>query len=671
MALPQKVLGIFSKPFIVKLAVLVLFFAFTVAVLYPRSVDMKGRLHAGPDPKVLIWTMTWVHHQLLNDPINLYRANIFYPNTDALAYSDSVIAPSLLALPLLFFTSEPTVVFNASFLIAFTLAAFGMFLLVRYLTGRTAIAVIAGVLFAFTPYRLDSITHLQYASHEWLPYVLLFMIRFFRERRRRWAFAAMAALWMQAMSCATYFVMFSLPLALFVIMLWIAFPLDRRSIAWLLISGAVLLLFLAPFYYPFYRITQELGLGPDLQQVLVFSPDLLDYAQQPKYLVSPPYDLLPARVRTPYFTLFPGFLAAAAILFALGMFFTTRPSAPKKGEEAGKGITRAFGAMRWLVLALTALSGLLMAAYAVSPPSQPNDGFTLLTGLLWCALIAWLFAAFVAAVGVGKGRISFEGFALWAFLSLAVLNSLFALGPQLHIRNVSVAQNVYWPLFSFLPGFGTIRQPMHFNTNFVLFAVAAAGVALKRLEKLPKVAGVALLVGMFVWIGFEYQVDTTYNHNRDPNIRNRHDWVEVPLLVPEFYRWLAAEPAASPFIELPVWGPPHHPETDRMYWSMYHWRPMVTGQLSYWPPEYMTLYNEMSAFPSRRSIKYLQDNYALRFLVIRTRHYNHRQIQEAIELLGQPFSHYRFVDYFDDGYFLVYENSRWDESLYYTVDPPR
>ena len=70
----------------------------------------------------------------------------------------------------------------------------------------------SGIIFAFSPFRLDNITHLQYASQEWLPFVLYAFIRFFRERKKRWAFAAAGFLWLQAMSCITYMVMFSVPL---------------------------------------------------------------------------------------------------------------------------------------------------------------------------------------------------------------------------------------------------------------------------------------------------------------------------------------------------------------------------------------------------------------------------------------------------------------------------
>lgn len=673
--------NIFSKPAI--LWILLLFIIYSGAILYPRSIDSKGKIHAGPDPKTIMWAMSWVHYQLLEDPLNLYRANIYYPHTTSLAHSDTELVPSLTTLPFRVFTDEPTVLFNLAFWIAFALSGFGMFLLVRYLTGRVAIAVIAGILFAFSPFRLDNLTHLQYASQEWLPFVVLSFLKFFKGREKKWAFAAAAFLWLQAMSCITYFVMLSIPLALFVVLLWLRFPLDRRLALWLIASGLALVICLAPFLYPTWHVTREIGLEPDLNMVLIFTPDLLDFFKQPKYMTSPVYSLLPGPVRTPYFSPFPGFLATCAMLFSLGLLFTIQPTAPTKKDEKFVLVLESFRIGRTALLIFASSTIVLLTWQALflppapvpfqappHPPAGVDDGFNLLTALLWLTLLAWAACAAIATLAARKGMISWRDSLIWIFLFLAFLSGLFTLGPLILVKNWVVGQNVYWPIFKFVPGFGTVRMIMYFNTFLILFGVSAAGIALKRIELLPRAATVAVLIGLFIWIGFEYQTNTAYNRAKDSRIseNSRNDWVEVALEVPEMYRWLATEPKESPFIELRVAGPPYHQAADKMYWSIYHKKPLVNGLFSYPPKEYDQLVKKTASFPSRESIEYIQDSYKLKYVVVRKRDYSLEQLEKAVDLFKKPWSDYKFHK--DFKYFLVFRNQRWKDSMFYAFGPP-
>lgn len=651
---------------------LAIFFAATMYLLYPRSIRLTGYLHDGPDPKVLIWTLTWVQYQLFHDPAHLYRANIFYPHDDALAYSDNFLAQALLALPLLPFSSEPTFVYNASFLIAFTLSGFAMFLLARSLTGNWFLSVVAGFFYAFSPYRLDNITHLQYASHQWLPLALWAFIGFFRSRKRRWAAAAAAFLALQALSCATYLVMFSLPLGLFLVFMLIAHPLDGRSLVALLAAGILLCLLLIPFYYPYWKITQELGLGPVREEVLRFSPDLLDYAKQPKYMVSYPYRLLPQHIKADHFSLFPGFLASAAILFAFATFFIIRPWDRPGDFGRFAGRAAAFKRSRTAAFALTLVAAAALAFVAMSPDRDAETGFTFITGLLWLALLSWLLCAALASFAERKRLLGEEPFLLSIFLPAALLCGLMALGPLLHVGARSAGQNVYWPLFAFAPGFKSIRQVMHFDTFFILFAVPAAALALHLLRPKRKAVAAVLGIAACLWLAFEYRVDTSFDQ-----LRQKPDYVKVPTggELPAMFRWLAERPPESPHIILPAWPYPHHQESDRMYWSMYHWRPMVTGQSSYWPVEYENMVARLADFPSKGSLEFLQNNYKLRFLILHIDHFKGRlpdgrtRLEAAEALLSGPESHYKLEKKFD--HFWVFANIYWNDSYFYNVAPPK
>ena len=65
---------------------------------YPLIVgfDHVGRVDNN-DGRWSIWVVSWVAHALTTDPAQLFRANIFYPHQDALAYSEANIAAGVVA----------------------------------------------------------------------------------------------------------------------------------------------------------------------------------------------------------------------------------------------------------------------------------------------------------------------------------------------------------------------------------------------------------------------------------------------------------------------------------------------------------------------------------------------------------------------------------------------
>ncbi len=40
------------------------------------------------------WTLAWLAHQIVRDPLHLFDANIFYPERSTLAYSDHLFIPA-------------------------------------------------------------------------------------------------------------------------------------------------------------------------------------------------------------------------------------------------------------------------------------------------------------------------------------------------------------------------------------------------------------------------------------------------------------------------------------------------------------------------------------------------------------------------------------------------
>ena len=108
-----------------------------------------------------------------------WSANIFAPHPLSLAYSEHLLPQALQALPIYAATKNPILAFNVIFLSTFALSGLGMFLLGRELTGSTAAAFVAGLAFAFAPYRIANVPHMQVLSAAWMPFVLFGLHRHF------------------------------------------------------------------------------------------------------------------------------------------------------------------------------------------------------------------------------------------------------------------------------------------------------------------------------------------------------------------------------------------------------------------------------------------------------------------------------------------------------------
>ncbi len=145
------------------------FAAATLILTYPQAVALTT--HVGPhyDALFSIWRLAWVAHQLPHQPLELFNANIFYPEHLTLAYSDALLFQGLMAAPFLWAGFSPVLVHNVMLLATFVASGTAMFWLVRDLTKSASAGVVAGMIFAFQPYRFGHYTQLELLSAWWIP----------------------------------------------------------------------------------------------------------------------------------------------------------------------------------------------------------------------------------------------------------------------------------------------------------------------------------------------------------------------------------------------------------------------------------------------------------------------------------------------------------------------
>jgi dolichyl-phosphate-mannose-protein mannosyltransferase len=161
------------------------FVTLTAVLTYPQVVRIGTAISDPGDPLLNLWAIAWIAHQVPIDPAHVFDANIFYPERRTLAFSESLLIPGLMTAPLFWAGVNPVLSYNLLFLSGFVLSGVGTYVLVRRLTGRNDAAMIAGLCFAFQPYRLDHYPHLQMQMTQFMPLALWALHRLLEGQRLR------------------------------------------------------------------------------------------------------------------------------------------------------------------------------------------------------------------------------------------------------------------------------------------------------------------------------------------------------------------------------------------------------------------------------------------------------------------------------------------------------
>ncbi len=198
------------------LAVLGLFVALTLVITCPLPLQM-GQVLAGGDIDDYInpWADWWTHHVLTTPGESLYYTDyLFYPDGVNLVFHSFSHVNTAISLALQPWAGQPAA-YNATILLAYLLSAFGMYLLVEYLTTSPVAGIVSGIVFAFNPYHIFESIHPVLVSTQWIPLSLLFLIRWLRERKRRYLILSTLFFLLNALTSWHLMTIFSLWLVVF------------------------------------------------------------------------------------------------------------------------------------------------------------------------------------------------------------------------------------------------------------------------------------------------------------------------------------------------------------------------------------------------------------------------------------------------------------------------
>ncbi|HUG15329.1 MAG TPA: hypothetical protein VMM78_09950 [Thermomicrobiales bacterium] len=532
-----------------------IFVIVAIALTWPLARQLNDTLISWGDPVFQAWTIAWNWHALTTAPLGVFDANVFYPWRNTLAYSDHLFGQTLLVLPVIALTGNGILADNVALLLAFTLSACAMYLLVYDMTGNRAAGILAGLAYAFAPSRMAHVEHLHLLSAQWMPLALLGLRRVMRqetltmnplpapalslpawlqpsfERARsvsgkRWYALLAAAFLMQGLS-GVYFFYFTIVMLLIVGAVYLALAIsdyDWGAVRRLLLAAgvcAVAGLLLIPTLLPYLRVHDDLGIERTTEEVTVWSANTRDYlAVWPRNRL---YNgALERNFRHIEQALFPGLFVL--LLAAVGL----------ANRRAGRD--------RWVLLAVALGAGILSLGLS---KEFAGHVWTLPYQVFYDHLPGFRAIRVPARLGL---------------LALVGLAGLAGLGVD-----------YLWRL---------AREKLRFFTRYP-----------DRLYREPMLLGLLLFGLSLGWVGVE-AVNRLEIPDPLPPASERAD-----------YQWIADNPA--PTLELPMGEGPVASAWPN-FWSMWHWNEVANGYSGIVPPTYYPFRERMQDFPSDATLRLLQ-----------------------------------------------------------------
>ena len=248
----------------------------TFPLLWHPTHSIAGGLG---DPIIVTTVLGWDADRMAHGFAAFWDAPFFFPYRHTLAFTEHLLGVAIFTAPIQWVFHNPVLAYNVAYVGSYVLAGFGMFLLTRLLWNRVDAAVLAGLAFELTPYRLAQSSHLQVLMNGWMPIGLWALHRYVSAGSRPWLAAFVAAYLLCGLSNGYYLYFFVLPVAVLV-SVELARPrgLPRARLAIdLALAGTIIAGAMAPIAIVYYRLQRDHGFVRPFEELPGLSARLGDY----------------------------------------------------------------------------------------------------------------------------------------------------------------------------------------------------------------------------------------------------------------------------------------------------------------------------------------------------------------------------------------------------------
>jgi len=252
-----------------ELFVVFAFANFTALLTWPYINYLRDVVADSGDPYLVSWILWWDYHQTFTNPLHLFDANIFYPLRYTLAFSEHCYGLALPFFPLFALGLRPLTVHAIALFLGFVFCGYGAFRLGRTLTGSSSVGWVAGIIFAFVPFRFHLLSHLPYLFSPWIPLVFEALVLFVRRRSHKRAIWLGVAFFMNGLTSVSWFALTLVPFAFVAALLLTRYQLwgDRQFWRRGATALGIAALALVPFMLPYYLVSKLYGFKRSIEEV--------------------------------------------------------------------------------------------------------------------------------------------------------------------------------------------------------------------------------------------------------------------------------------------------------------------------------------------------------------------------------------------------------------------
>src|SRR5881394_3711671 len=255
------------------------FVGLTLLMTWPWVKSVRDYTPDAGDSYLNTWILWWDFHQTFRAPLHLFQANILYPYQYTLAFSEHNYGLALLFFPLYALGLRPLTVQGIAVLTGFAFSGFGSFRLAHTLVGSRRAAWIAGLAFAFVPFRFHHLPHVNYLFAGWMPLLLEALVLYTRQPTKRRAIWLGVAFYLNALTCIHWFLLTLIPLAVTLVSQVSRYSLWRNRRFWFYagLAFTVAAIALVPFLLPYIRVKQLYGFERTAEDAQRFSAHLINW----------------------------------------------------------------------------------------------------------------------------------------------------------------------------------------------------------------------------------------------------------------------------------------------------------------------------------------------------------------------------------------------------------
>ena len=504
------------------------------------------------DPILGSWIFWWNAHQI---PLTAawWNAPMFAPMPGTFALSETMLALWPITTPIQWLGANPVAAHNFAYLLSYPMTGLAAYVLSFRITRRWDASLIAGLAFAFNPYRIAQLPHIQVQWSCWMPFALAALHDYADTKRTR-ALIAFGACWLLNGFTNGYFLVY-FPILVGCWMLW--FVRRWRDVFAIGAAAVVASLPIVPMLIGYAKRQHAYGFSRSIGEIRLFGADVTAILASAPRAISSHWSFRPG----PEGELYPGIAIVGLIIWGLIISVGARPAAIKSSPVIWRRVLiglAAISALLAIIVMLTGGSALHLGPLEISM-HRPSR---LLTVAFWLGVIYLTTSPLARRAWKTQSVLAF-------YVIAAGVMYFLAMGPEPHFGATQVLYKPPYAWLMYLPGFDSVRVPARFGLLMILCFSTAAAIAYARLTAVPsraRLALVSLAVLAEGWIVMPV--------------------VSLPPVVAVPPRILSAN---ASILELPVSGT-FEANTIALYNAISHGRPLINGFSGYLPQHYYALY---------------------------------------------------------------------------------